>query len=101
VLRHSNPSAVVVVMADHGSWLRLGTHYDANSDLRERFGILFAARTPGHSELFPEDVTIGQVLPILFNAYLGTDIEVPRSRYFFSRTEDIFTVSEIPDPFEE
>lgn len=99
VLGHSDSSDVVIVMADHGSWLRIGTEYDQTSDLRERFGILFAARTPEHPDLMPMDVSIGQVFPLLFNAYLRTDIDVPESRYFFSRTEDIFAVTEIPDPF--
>jgi hypothetical protein len=98
ILEADEPS-VVIVMADHGSWLGIGTDYDESSDLRERFGILFAASTPGHPDLFPEDVTVGQVLPILFNAYLGTDVDVPEPRYFFSRTEDIFVFTEIPDPY--
>ena len=101
ILAEADEPPVVIVMADHGSWLGIGTDYDESSDLRERFGILFAASTPHHPNLFPQDVTIGQVLPILFNAYLGTEIDVPDSRYFFSRTEDIFTLTEIPDPFRE
>ena len=100
ILEESAEPPVIIVTADHGSWFDIGTDYDEGSDLRERFSILFAASTPGHPDLFPHDVTIGQVLPILFNAYLGTEIEVPESRYFFSRTADVFSLTEIPDPFE-
>ena len=98
ILEDSAEPPVIIVMADHGSWFEIGTDYDERSDLRERYSILFAASTPGHPDLFPDDVSVGQVLPILLNAYFGTDIEVPESRYFFSRTEDIFELVEIPDP---
>jgi hypothetical protein len=100
-IEDADANAVVIVMADHGSWLGIGSDYDESSDLRERFGILFAARTPGHADLFPDDVTVGQVLPMLFNAYLSTDITVPEPEYYFSRTEDVFSLTAIPDPFGE
>lgn len=100
ILANAKEPPVIILMSDHGSWFRIGTDYDETSDLRERFSTLFAASTPGRQHLFPDSVSIGQILPILFNAYLGTEIEVPESRYFFSRTADIFELTEIPDPFE-
>ena len=35
---------------------------------------LFAAYTPGQTDLFGEGITPVNVLPILFNAYLDTDL---------------------------
>jgi hypothetical protein len=90
---------VIIVLSDHGSWLGIGSDYDASSDLRERFGNLFASSTPGHEGVFPDDVSVGQVLPLLFNTYLGTDVVVPQSRYYFSRSESIFDLAEVKDPF--
>ena len=101
VLEQSAEPPIIILIADHGSWFDIGAEYDEHSDLRERFSILFAASTPRHPDLFPDDVSVGQVLPILFNAYLGTNINVPESRYFFSRTEDILELEEIPDPLAE
>jgi hypothetical protein len=90
---------VIIVMSDHGSWLQMGGDYSVQSDLRERFAILFAALTPGHDSLYPDDVVSGQVMPILANAYLGTDLSVPEGRYYFSRYDSIFDFTEMENPF--
>jgi hypothetical protein len=44
----ADPTAVVIVMSDHGA-----RHSD---DADERFKSLFAARVPGHHQVFPNDV---------------------------------------------
>lgn len=99
IIGRSASDPIVIVMSDHGSWLRIGGHYDASSDFRERFGNLFAARLPSREQLFPDDVTLSQVLPILANAYLGSDIDVPPRRFHFSWPDASLDAIEIPDPF--
>jgi hypothetical protein len=61
---------VIIVMSDHGSRSRLldADHPDPEL-VREQFGTLFAAATPGHSNVFPEDVTPAQVMGRLQEAY--------------------------------
>ena len=39
--------------------------------------------------IFPEDITLVNVLPILFNAYLGTDMPIrPDETWFGPRPQD-------------
>ena len=82
-----------------GSSSPVATAPDIYVDFRERFGNLFAARVPGHEHLFPDDVTLSQVLPILANTYLGADIDVPPRRFHFSWPDASLDAIEIPDPF--
>jgi hypothetical protein len=63
---------VILVVSDHGAVLDPG---DANSERRLRN--LFAAYTPGHRNLFADDVTLVNAFPELFAAYL--DRELPRA----------------------
>lgn len=65
----SDPAAVVVLFGDHG------IRFDAGVSV-EYFRTFFGARTPGHEELFPDDVSPVNVLPILENAYLGTTLPI-------------------------
>jgi hypothetical protein len=90
---------VTVVMSDEGSESRLDWHDAAKSDLRERFGILFAAATPGHPALFGDRPVTVNVFPALLNAYFGTAIGLQDPRYFVSSTADRPAVTETGDPF--
>jgi hypothetical protein len=74
---------VVVIMSDHGY-----IHDEANGPIADRFGNLFAAFTPGAPDLLAGGVTPVNLLPTLFDHYLGTDL---------GRSPDQFFVS--PDPF--
>jgi hypothetical protein len=72
--------AVVIVVSDHGASMSVGA-YRPEDQLRN----LFAARTPGQPGLFPEDVALAQVLPILLNAYAGLDLPPgPDRRFIFA-----------------
>lgn len=48
--------------------------------MTEHFRTFFAARTPGHGTLFPDDMSPVNLMPILLNAYFGTDLEVHEYR---------------------
>ncbi len=64
---------VVIVMSDHGARFR-DPGADGARAWRNAFGVLFAAHAPGFDNLFPDDLSLVNVLPTLFNAYLGTDL---------------------------
>ncbi|MGH2454704.1 MAG: hypothetical protein ACRDHD_00375 [Candidatus Limnocylindria bacterium] len=89
---------VLVVMSDHGSEAALNWTDGSRSDLAERFGILFAARTPGHPQLFDCNITPIEVFPALLNTYLDEDLPTPEPRHFVSSVNDKLGFQEVADP---
>jgi hypothetical protein len=66
--------AVVIVMADHGPDAHVDWSNLTPAISHERFAALFAARTPGHADLFGDAPTPVNLFRTLFNTYLGTDL---------------------------
>lgn len=60
---------VILVVSDHGSSLDVSIN-NAETRLRN----LFAAYTPGHSDLYANDATLVNTFPMLFDAYFGVDL---------------------------
>jgi hypothetical protein len=85
---------VIVLFADHGY------AYEPNDDdLQSRFATLFAAYTPGADGLLGDAPTPVNLLPILFNAYLGTDLPLSPDRYFIGPADDRpLLITEVDDP---
>jgi hypothetical protein len=83
ILAGAGPDTVVIVFSDHGPETRLDKFDPQPDAIHERLANLFAARTPGHPDLFPDDITLVNVLPLLFGAYLDVDLpEQPNTVYF-------------------
>jgi hypothetical protein len=79
----ADPGAVIIVFSDHGPQQILSWSDPDDAGTKARRANRFAARTPGHSSLFPDDVTLVNVLPVLFNVYFGTDLPLqPDDTYF-------------------
>lgn len=76
------PSAIVIVMGDHGPDAHIDWDHLTAAGSRERFDTFFAARTPGAKHLFGDSPTFVNVFPLLFNRYLGTDIALESSSSF-------------------
>ena len=72
----NDPEAVVIVFGDHGSGAGMDWEDVPGSDLGERFGNLFAARTPDREGVFDLDGSLVNVFPALFESYFG--VTVPR-----------------------
>ncbi len=84
-----DPDAAVIVFSDHGPDQHLDWANPDEAGIWERTSNLFAWRTPGHPGLFPDDVTLVNVLPTLFNAYLGTTLPLhPDQVWFGPRPQD-------------
>jgi hypothetical protein len=82
VLAFASRPSVVVVWSDHGTdvdWI-LGDPLAAG--LTERTSNFLAVLSPGHSGLFRAGTTPVNVLPQVFNAYLGTDLPLQEDRTF-------------------
>jgi Sulfatase len=93
----ADPDAVVLVLSDHGSASGVAFGDWERSDLDERTANLFAARTPGRSDVFADDITLVNVFGRLFDAYIGSaDPELP-NRFFRWQGDSIFDVVEVPD----
>ena len=78
ILAVSSEPPVIVLFADHGSasevdWNATTPEEADPARLLERTGILFAALTPGHEDVFPDDVSPADLFRLLFDAYAGTD----------------------------
>jgi hypothetical protein len=69
----TNPDAVVVVFSDHGPDERLDWGAPDQAGIKDRLANLFWARTPAQDErVFPDRLTLVNVVPRLSNAYFGT-----------------------------
>ena len=99
ILAASPQPPVIIVMSDHGPRSRPIDPATATPDvLRERFGTLFAAYTPGRSGVFPQDTTPAEVLVDLLNAYFDAQLPQPGSGTFVSEGSRAFNVTRVPDP---
>jgi hypothetical protein len=76
IITKSSAPPVIIVFSDHGhrhNW------HDRDEALRS---ILFA-RTPGHSQLFPDDATPINILPRIANAYYEAGIPLASEQSYF------------------
>jgi hypothetical protein len=94
-LAKPGPEPIVVVWSDHGSLIDLDT--DVHLRLRERVSNLFAARTPGHKQLFGDAPTLVNTFPTLLHAYLGIDVPRAADRSFVSAQASLFQFTEVTD----
>ncbi len=79
----SDPDAVVILFSDHGPDEHLDWSAPDATGLNERSATLFAARTPGQEGVFGDDITLVNVFPDLFNAYLGTQLDRQPNEFWF------------------
>ncbi len=63
----ARPGAVVIVFSDHGPDELLDWDRPDTLGMDARFNNLFWARTPGQTGVFPPDVTLVNVMPLLLN----------------------------------
>jgi hypothetical protein len=79
ILEASSEPPVIVLFADHGSasavdWNATTPAEADPARLLERTGILFAALTPGHDDVYPDDVSPVDLFRLAFDAYFSTDL---------------------------
>jgi hypothetical protein len=79
ILEESQQPPIIIVMSDHGSasrvnWLATSPTEADPIDLWERTSSFFAAYTPGHPALYPDDVVPVDIFRYLSDAYFGTNL---------------------------
>ncbi len=99
ILAASAEPPIIILMSDHGARSRPFDPATASADdLRERFGTLFAAFTPGRTAVFPNDVTPAQIMVDLLNAYFGTDYPQPAKGTFASEISHPYDFTKVAEP---
>jgi hypothetical protein len=87
-----DPTGVVVLFGDHG------IRFDAGVSV-EYFRNFFAARTPGHTGLFPADVSLVNVLVAIENAYLATAFPIQPYEAWEIKGDTLLNLTRwLPDP---
>ena len=95
----AEPDAVVIVMSDHGPEEFLDWSAPNALGIWERSANLFAARTPGRTDVFPDDLLLVNLIPTLFNAYLGTELPMQPAEYWYGpRPQDSTFIRVDPKP---
>jgi len=96
ILAASPKPPVIILLSDHGSGSGLDWEDLAHSDLDERSANLLATYTPGHPNVFPDNLTLVNLFGTFFGAYFG--IDVPRQPDTIYRWDDTLThLIKIPD----
>ncbi len=92
-----DPGAVILWLSDHGPGVGLEDWAPGDPRRADRVKNLFMARTPGHPGLFPDDVTLVNVIPLLFNAYFGAQLPLRPDDSYFGPEVDTQTFTRITD----
>jgi hypothetical protein len=85
----ADPTAVIILFSDHGS------RYD-DADRPEQFRSFFAARTPGRTDVFPDDVTTTNILRDLVTAYSDTDLPTLPYRAWIPDPQHLLVLTPYP-----
>ena len=91
ILATSARPPVILVFSDHGASLDI-----TSANAEERLRNLFAAYTPDHPNLFPDDHTLVNTLPILSGAYLSEDVRRAPEQAWFERPDRPLEYVRIP-----
>jgi hypothetical protein len=93
VLASATRPTVVILFSDHGP-----AHALEVGGAEYRLRNLFAAFTPDRADVFPNDQTLVNVLPRLWNAYLGTALPmVTDDRFWWDDRTDVLNLERVDD----
>jgi len=83
ILTSASEPPVILLLSDHGGHL-VGSAPDHRQPVhwRDSFAAFLAVHAPGEERPLPDDVSLANVLPSLFNAYLGAGIPLVDDRTF-------------------
>jgi hypothetical protein len=74
IVATSRRPLVIAIFSDHGPDIDFDSHDPFGSNLDERTSNLVAVAAPGRRDIIPDDTTPVNLVPYIFNSYLGTDL---------------------------
>ena len=93
VLASATRPSVVILFSDHGP-----AHALEVGGAEYRLRNLFASHTPDRADVFPNDETLINVLPRLWNAYLGTELPMlSDDRFWWDDRTDVLNLERVGD----
>ncbi|MFN2184148.1 MAG: sulfatase-like hydrolase/transferase, partial [Anaerolineae bacterium] len=85
LIAQSSRPTIVILQSDHGPSWPLNMEEPGSARLRERMSILNAYLLPGENRAnLYEEITPVNTFRLIFNAYLGTDLELLEDRSYYS-----------------
>lgn len=85
LIAQSSRPTIVILQSDHGPSWPLNMEEPGSARLRERMSILNAYLLPGENRAnLYEEITPVNTFRLVFNAYLGTDLELLEDRSYYS-----------------
>lgn len=96
ILARSKTPPIIILQADHGSWIFLDPENPENTNMKERFGILNAYYLPyGGDKLLYDSITPVNTFRLIFNYYFGASYEPLEDKSYFSRWSTPYNFIEI------
>ena len=98
LLSQSSRPTLIILQSDHGPGLLLDWDNPGNTYFKERLAILNAYLLPGggSADLYPE-ITPVNTFRLIFNRYLGTDLEQLEDESYFSTWERPYEFINVTD----
>lgn len=99
ILQHAgNRPPIIIVHSDHGPGSGLDWMSVFDTDMFERFGILFAAYLPGYEELeLQENFSPVNTFRLIFDLYFGTEMGALPARSFYTFQSEPFHYFDVTD----
>jgi hypothetical protein len=82
IMAASDRPPVIVVVSDHGPDVAFSDDDPLSYNLHDRTSNFLAALVPGHLDVVPDDLTLVNLFPVVFDASLGWDLPVRPDRFF-------------------
>lgn len=99
IQRKEQAPPIIILMSDHGPGeFQVDLDHPDETVIRTRMRNFFAAYTPDHPDLFGSNPTPVNVLPMLMNAYLGTDLPLADEEFYVSGVDG--SLGRVSDPDE-
>lgn len=98
LLSQSSRPAIIILQADHGPGPLLDSYEPNNRYIKEKLAILNAYLLPGDgAEDLYEEITPVNTFRLIFNRYLGTDLELLEDKSYFSSWERLYQFTDVTD----